>query len=90
MDDFANQTSRYGMGFPAKKQPKETRMNHTISLFGDIDDEYDPEKPNDYEVVTKEKELKKQLAVMEAERQELLRLQKLEEKVWAPAYGDLY
>eukprot|EP00210_Caulerpa_lentillifera_P004821 g4603.t1 len=49
------------------------------SLFGEIEDEYDPAKPNDYEEVMRARERKKQEAEMEAERQEQLK-RELEEK----------
>ena len=50
-------------------------------LFGDIEDEYDPAKPNDYEAVIQERERKKREAEVEAEKQERLMQQQIEEKV---------
>ena len=53
-------------------------------LFGDIEDEYDPAKPNDYEAVIQERERKKREAEIEAEKQERLMQQQIEEKVSLP------
>lgn len=43
-----------------------------FSLFGDVVEEYDPARPNDYEDVINERERKKREAQLEAEKQEAL------------------
>ena len=44
-----------------------------FSLGGNLTDEYDPAKPNEYEDVVAERQLQRQEAEREAERQELLK-----------------
>lgn len=47
-----------------------------FSLFGEVADEYDPARPNDYEAVVQERERKRREAELEADRQERLRVEK--------------
>lgn len=80
-----HRTTSIGAGNP---QPQEVttgfkeveHVKYGYTLFNEIEDEYDPAKPNDYEEVIKARERKKQEAEIEAERQEQLK-RELEEKV---------
>ena len=55
-------------------------LKYGFSLFGDVENEYDPAKPNDYEAVMQERERKRREAELEAEKQERLLHQRAEEK----------
>lgn len=52
---------------------EDTGVGVGFSLFGDVIEEYDPARPNDYEEVINERERKKREAQLEAEKQEALR-----------------
>lgn len=63
------------------RTPRETEsVNYGGSLFGDLQNEYDPAKPNDYEAVIQERARKKYEAELEAEKQERLLQQQAKEK----------
>ncbi|CAD7694646.1 unnamed protein product [Ostreobium quekettii] len=66
-------------GAPAPGGPDEEpgdAPSSLFGLFGQVVDEYDPARPNEYEAVVQEKERRKRETEMEADRQERLRVEK--------------
>ena len=60
-----------GEGVDVKALPSTSGSQY--SLGGDLVDEYDPAKPNEYEDVVAERQMQRQEAEREVERQERLR-----------------